>query len=94
MEGQCLDLGDKCTIIKSEDIHQKMEALLASDQEITIDASKVEQIDTASLQLLTCFYQALSTDGRVPKWNSPSEQTLLTAKLLGLDEHLGLSKAE
>lgn len=90
METQTLDLGDKCTIVIAEDLHQQLETLVESGQPIHIDASKLEQIDTAAMQLLWGFHQALATDGREPEWMNPSETLKNTAKILGLDSLLGL----
>ena len=90
MEIENLDLGTKCTIIRAEELHAQMETLLQSEHDIEIDSSQVEQIDTAALQLLLSFHQALHLAGRQLIWKSPSEQTLASAKLLGLDQSLGL----
>ena len=90
METENLDLGAKCTIIRAEELHKQMEDLLQTGHDVEVDASQVEQIDSSVLQLLVSLHQTLSQDGRNLHWKSPSEQTLVSAKLLGLDTHLGL----
>ncbi len=92
MEIETLDLGTKCTIIRAEELHEKMENLLQSSLDVEVDASQVEQIDTSALQLLLSFHQSLTTDGRNLSWKTPSEQAIKSAKLLGLDTHLGINK--
>ncbi|EAT12550.1 STAS domain-containing protein [Bermanella marisrubri] len=92
METQTLDLGEKCTIVIAEDLHQTLETMVESGQPVQIDGSKLEQVDTAAMQLLFGFHQALATDGREPEWLNPSENLRNTAKILGLDSHLGLTK--
>ena len=91
MDIEKLDLGTKCTIIRAEELHTQMESLIQSGHDIQVDASQVEQIDTSALQLLIGFHQALEKEGRALSWLNPSEQTLSTAKLLGLDTHLGFT---
>jgi anti-anti-sigma regulatory factor len=92
METENLDLGAKCTIIRAEELHKQMEDLLQTGHDVEVDVSQIEQIDTSVLQLLLSFHQTLSQDGRTLSWKSPSEQTLATAKLLGLDSPLGLTQ--
>jgi len=90
MEIEKLDLGTKCTIIRAEELHAQMETLLQSEHDVEVDCSQVEQIDTSALQLLLGFHSALHQAGRQLSWKSPSEQTITSAKLLGLDQSLGL----
>ena len=92
METGNLDLGAKCTIIRAEELHKQMEDLLQTGHDVEVDASQIEQIDTSVLQLLLSFHQSLSQDGRSLSWKTPSEQTLASAKLLGLDTSLGLTQ--
>lgn len=91
MDMDQLDLGAKCTIIRAEELHSQMESLLQSSNDVEIDGSKVEQIDTSGLQLLLSFHQTLTNDGRQILWKSPSESLLSTAKLLGVDTHLAIN---
>jgi len=85
MDIEILDLGTKCTIIRAEELQAQMESLIQTGRDVQIDASKVEQVDTTALQLLISLHQALEKEGRTLSWHNPSEQTLNTAKLLGLD---------
>lgn len=92
MDCEKLDLGSKCTIIKAEELHAQMENLIQGGSDVEVDASKVEKIDTSALQLLLSFHNILRQDGRNLSWLNPSEQTLESAKLLGLDTQLGISR--
>ena len=69
-----------------------MEDLLQTGNDVEVDVSQIDQIDTSVLQLLLSFHQSLSQDGRSLSWKNPSEQTLASAKLLGLDAPLGLTQ--
>ena len=91
MDCEKLVLGNKCTIIRVEELHAQMETLLQSGNDIEIDAKDVEQCDTAGLQLLLIFHNELKKEGRSLKWLSPSEATLKAAKHIGLDGPLGLT---
>lgn len=91
MESTRLDLGTKCTIVRVEELQTQLEDLLQSGTHIEIDASKLEQCDTAALQLLASFHQALKAEGRELSWQKPSAQTLAAAALLGLTAAIGLN---
>ncbi|MFY0641855.1 MAG: STAS domain-containing protein [Bermanella sp.] len=91
MDTDKIDLGTRCTIVKAEELHGQMESLIQSGNDIEIQSAGIEQIDTSALQLLLSFHQALAKDNRKLSWPNPSEQTVTTAKLLGVDEYFGLS---
>jgi ABC-type transporter Mla MlaB component len=63
---------------------------ILSRKQLTIDASKLEKIDTSALQLLAAFM--LEADKRSIKvnWQSPSARFINSARLLGLVELLKL----
>jgi len=91
MDCEKLELGSKCTIVRAEELHAKMESLLQTGHDVEIDASTVEQCDTAALQLLLAFHKELENLGRDLTWKSPTDATLSAAKLIGLDKPLGLT---
>ena len=91
MDTETLDLGTKCTIIRAEELHAQMETLLQSEHDVEVDCSQLEQVDTSALQLLLSFHSALHQAGRQLTWKSPTEQTITSAKLLGLEQLLGLN---
>lgn len=91
MESTRLDLGTKCTIVRVEELHAQLEDLLQSGTHIEVDASKLEQCDTATFQLLAAFHDALKAEGRELSWHKPSENTLAAAALLGLTAAVGLN---
>lgn len=92
MDCEKLDLGAKATIVRAEELHAKMETILQTDLDVEVDASAVEQCDTAALQLLLAFHAELEKLGRKLTWQSPSESTLNAAKLIGIDKNLGLTE--
>lgn len=91
MDLEKIDLGTRCTIVRAEELHTQMESLIQSGVDVEIHSANVEQIDTSALQLLFSFHQALAQDDRKVLWPNPSEHVVETAKLLGIDAHIGIS---
>lgn len=60
---------------------------------VEIDAGSVQSVDTASLQLLAAFANALSGVDRSLTWTSVSERMREQADRLGLSAHLQLDSA-
>ena len=58
---------------------------------VRIDASGVERIDTATLQLLAAFVRDMRTDGRAVEWVECSTALRSAASSLGLESALSLS---
>jgi anti-anti-sigma regulatory factor len=85
-----LVLESSLVINKASDFYESLKKLSASGQAIEIDASKVEIIDSAILQLLFAFVLSLKANGTSLSWYKPSEGILNKASILGLTEHLGL----
>ena len=56
-----------------------------------IDASAVQRIDTAALQLLAAFVRDLRADGRVVEWTECSTALRRAADSLGLADALDLA---
>lgn len=61
-------------------------------EQIQIDASKVEHIDTGGLQFLLAFIMACRKQGGQIKWLGKSTSYINTAKLLGLARTLDISE--
>lgn len=78
-------------IREAVDLKARLGKLLESGgREVALDASKVEKVDTAIMQLLTAFYRSAKAQGIEVKWKNPSEGMLRSAELLGLRAPLGL----
>jgi ABC-type transporter Mla MlaB component len=61
---------------------------------VRLDASKVERVDAAGLQLLCAFVRDAAASGKSIRWNHPSQTLISSAKLLRLDELLVLPMTE
>ena len=75
-------------ISKSEAIHEKLESFLNSGSEIRIDASQVDRIDTAVLQMLISLSRTLEKQHLSAPIFNPSDNFMSTVKLMGVKEHL------
>ncbi len=71
-------------------LHEHCVAVLASAQKITIDASQVELLDGAILQLLIALVMEADTKNKQIIWHAPSEALVDGAQTLGLMTALGL----
>jgi len=60
---------------------------------ISIDASAVEMVDTAILQLLLAFIQKTRLNNVMVKWIKPSQEFLSRSEALNLTSLLGLGEA-
>ena len=79
-------------ISKSEAIHEKLESFLNSGSEIRIDASQVERIDTAVLQMLISLNKTLEKQHLIAPIINPSDSFLSTVKLMGVLKHLKIEQ--
>ena len=64
--------------------------VLDSGKDITIDASAVEDIDTAGLQLLLSLVKTAKDSGRSVTWERPSETVINAVKETSLRDALGI----
>ena len=85
-----LVLESSLVINKASDFHEILKKLSATGQDVEIDASKVEIIDSAILQLILSFIISLKDKGVKLSWHKPTENLLNKASVLGLTEDLGL----
>jgi len=57
----------------------------------TLNASKVEKVDTAGLQLLIAFVEEAMSQGSEIQWQKPNDVFLNSTKLLGMQQQLNIS---
>jgi anti-anti-sigma regulatory factor len=67
---------------------------LETKKDISIDASAVEMVDTAILQLLLAFARKSQLQNVAVKWVKPSHEFLSRSETLNLTKLLGLSEAQ
>ena len=71
-------------------IHEELNSYISQKNDVIIDASSVQMIDTAMLQLLAAFVQKLKSQGTKVAWDKPSDEFVNRAVFLDLKEHLEL----
>lgn len=86
-------LAAQCSIKDALALQTELQAALQPSRAVTVDASAVERIDTAALQLLCAFAQQCSAEGRALKWRGDCTVLQDTAGQLGLHEVLGLPQS-
>lgn len=78
-------------INNAKKLSQDFNELLQNNDDITIDASEVEMIDTAILQLLLALSNKAKASKQEIQWLKPSEKFISYATLLGLSTTFGLT---
>jgi len=84
------DLPDNLTIANAEALHEELESLANGSVDVVLNASAVSRADTAGLQILYAFQQALKSHNAKLSWSAPSSVLIETAEQLGLKQHLAL----
>lgn len=85
-----LILDSVLVINDAKSLMQKINQLVESNDDISIDASAVEMIDTAILQLLLAATIKIRSSNHKINWINPSDKFISNASLLGLTESLGI----
>lgn len=85
-----LHLKGQLNIHEVGSLKTRLGRFLDANQGVILDASKVEKIDTAVMQLLTAFCRSAGAKGIAVKWKNPNSRILHSAEILGLAKPLGL----
>lgn len=86
-----VDLPDNLTIATVEALHEQLDPFAMGSQDVVLNGAHVERADTAGLQTLYAFHQALKAHSAQLTWSAASEVLLEAADNLGLKEHLALT---
>ena len=89
-----IELEAKITIVHAAALHRALTASLAQGHPIVLDGSRVEEIDTAILQLLTSLWLTCLERGFTCTWHGVSDALRRTAVLIGVDQDLCLPALE
>jgi anti-anti-sigma regulatory factor len=88
-----IELPARLTIAQSVELHRTLAKVLASGKPLWLDGSRVEEIDTAILQLLTSAWTDAAKRGVACKWLGTSAALRNSATLIGVSEILQLDRA-
>jgi len=91
-EGKQIECGERMTIEQVESLYTQLESAALEHDHIELIADRIQQCDTASLQLIANLFRMSKQQGHSIKWVKPSESILNVAKLLGLIEPLELTQ--
>jgi len=87
-------LASNCTVKDAVALKKTLVAVKDVAQAVIINASAVERVDTATLQLLCSFVRERVGKDREVTWREPSASIIQASKLLGLTELLCLSNVQ
>ena len=87
---QTLKLDPVLVINNAKSLSVDLEKLIGSNEDINIDASAVEMVDTAILQLLLTMVIKIKSSKRQIHWVNPSAAFISNTSLLGMSARLGL----
>ena len=90
-EAKQIECGERMTIEHVESLYSQLEAAAQENDYIELIADRVQQCDTASLQLILSLLRMSKEQGHTVKWVKPSPAILNVAQLLGLTEPLDLT---
>ena len=79
------------SIADARTLSEKLSKVLEAKRACVFNASQVEMLDTAVLQLLVAFVRESRHQGTAVRWESPSAALCKAAALLDLEGHLELT---
>lgn len=88
-----ITLAAQCTIKDAPALQSELLAALARPGDIHVEATAVERVDTAALQVLCALAQHCSNEGRTLQWQGDCALLRDASAQLGLDTLLGLPRA-
>jgi anti-anti-sigma regulatory factor len=93
-QAACVELDARLDIAQAAELHRALRAHLAKGGPVTVDGTRVEEIDTAMLQLLASLWRTSGERGIACRWKGASGALRRTATLLGMAEVLNLPASE
>ena len=88
-----IELDPRLTIVQAAALHRTMVAHLEEGRPVIVDGTRVEEIDTAVLQLLMSLWRTGQERGIACTWHGASDALRRTATLLGVAGILHLDAA-
>lgn len=72
------------------ELYERLEQAIGEGRPVRIDATAVERVDTAALQLLVAAFRECQSRGLPIAWSSTSEVLCRNAATIGLEAELAL----
>lgn len=89
-----VELDARTTIVQAADLHRTLLARVSQGEAVVVDGTRVEEIDTAILQLLTSLWRTCVERGIACTWHGASDALRQTAALVGVAELLHFPDSE
>lgn len=86
-----MKLASKLHISEVEGLTKELSGLLDSSQQVYIDVSDVEDVDTASVQAICSLQKSLAVTGSSINWVGNSKAFKEAADILGVAEFLAIN---
>jgi phospholipid transport system transporter-binding protein len=77
----------------AQDLYDKLQTALGAQCPVVLDATQVERVDTAVLQMLCAFMRDAQASGIAVQWRQPSPALENAARLLNVQACLALPMA-
>jgi ABC-type transporter Mla MlaB component len=74
----------ECLVSQASSLKESLAGLLDEPLPVTLDATALQRIDTAGLQLITAFVRDRAGHGRTVEWQGTTPVLTTAAQLLGL----------
>ncbi|RKZ89484.1 MAG: hypothetical protein DRQ39_00635 [Gammaproteobacteria bacterium] len=87
-----IDCGDALSIADVGDLYAELLVLLAEGKTVQFDASQLERVDAAALQVLYAYSKEAVSNGNPLIWDQASEAFCRSARLLGLAQLMNIDK--
>ena len=94
MSKTVFDLPGNLTISTAEALHEELEPLLLKDNDIVVNGDNVVRVDTAGLQLMLAFKNALAKRNLGFSWKGFSTALFESAQQIGLTQLLALDSVK
>ncbi len=85
-----IECGEALGIADVGDLYAKLLIEVAEGHAIRFNASDIERIDAAALQIIYAYSKEAEKQGHALVWEAPSEAFIRSAKLLGLAERMNI----
>jgi anti-anti-sigma regulatory factor len=83
-----LQLAARLSIAQAAELHRELKQRLAGGSPLIIDGTRVDEIDTAILQLLVSTWRVCMQQGVACSWQGVSEHLRRSAALIGVADVL------
>ena len=93
-QSTCIVPDERLSIVRVAALHRSLLETLTAGVPLTVDGSRVQEVDTAVLQLLGSLWRSCRERGVGCAWLGASDALRRAARLIGLEEALHFPDAK